>query len=58
MNGWHIAGHLVDEGESGRTADRPELKNLLQRCREEKDVDAVVIHKIDRFGRSGSAGGC
>lgn len=51
-NGWHVVGHFVDEGESARTADRPELKNLLQRCREEKDVDAVIIHKIDRLARN------
>ncbi len=30
-NGWHVVGHFVDEGESARTADRPELKKLIER---------------------------
>lgn len=51
-NGWKIAGHFVDEGESARTADRPELKNLLQYCKDHKDVNVVLVHKIDRLARN------
>jgi len=51
-NGWNVVGHFVDEGESARTAERPQLKRLLQRCKEEKDVDIVVVHKIDRLARN------
>ena len=27
--GWSVDGHFVNEGESARTVDRPELKRLL-----------------------------
>ncbi len=51
------AGHeLVDEyadrGESARSADRPALKAMLARIAEDRDVDAVVVHKIDRLARN------
>ena len=51
-NNWRIVGHFVDEGESARTADRPQLKELIRRCKEGKDVDIVLVHKIDRLARN------
>jgi DNA invertase Pin-like site-specific DNA recombinase len=51
-NGWKIAGHFVDEGESAKTANRPELKKLIQHCKENKGVDVVLVHKIDRLARN------
>lgn len=51
-NGWKVAGNFVDEGESARTANRPELKKLIQYCRENKGIDAVIVHKIDRLARN------
>ena len=51
-NGWKVAGHFVDRGESARTANRPELKRLIQHCREKKGVDVVLVHKIDRLARN------
>lgn len=51
-NGWHVVGHFVDEGESAKTADRPELKRLIQHCKENKNVDIVLVHKIDRLARN------
>ncbi len=51
-NNWHVIGHFVDEGESAKTADRPELKRLIQHCKEEKSVDIVLVHKIDRLARN------
>jgi DNA invertase Pin-like site-specific DNA recombinase len=51
-NGWKVAGHFVDEGESARTANRPELKKLIDQCKEKKDIDAVIVHKIDRLARN------
>ncbi len=51
-NGWKIAGHFVDEGESAKTANRPELKKLIIRCKENKDIDVVLVHKIDRLARN------
>jgi len=51
-NGWRVVGHFIDEGESARTADRPELKRLIQHCKDEKNVDIVLVHKIDRLARN------
>jgi DNA invertase Pin-like site-specific DNA recombinase len=51
-NGWKVAGHFVDEGESARTANRPELKKLIEQCKENKNIDAVIVHKIDRLARN------
>ncbi len=51
-NSWKIIGHYVDEGESATTANRPELKNLLQHCKENKDIDIVIVHKLDRLARN------
>jgi DNA invertase Pin-like site-specific DNA recombinase len=51
-NGWKVISAFVDEGESARTANRPELKRLIQQCKENKQVDIVIVHKIDRLARN------
>lgn len=51
-NGLKVIGHFIDEGESAKTANRPELKRLIQHCKEKKDIDAVIVHKIDRLARN------
>jgi site-specific DNA recombinase len=48
---WVFAGEYVDEGVSGAKASRPQLDRLLAACRS-GDVQAVVITKMDRLGRS------
>lgn len=50
--GWLVSGHYVDEGESARTTDRPELKRLLHYCQKRRDVNIVLVHKIDRLARN------
>ena len=50
--GWELADEYVDKGESARTADRPRLRAMLARIGEESDVEAVVVHKIDRLARN------
>jgi site-specific DNA recombinase len=50
--GWSLVDEYVDRGESARSADRPALKEMLARIAEERDVDAVVVHKIDRLARN------
>ena len=50
--GWSLVDEYVDRGESARSADRPALKEMLARVVEERDVDAVVVHKIDRLARN------
>jgi site-specific DNA recombinase len=51
-NGWKVIGHFVDRGESARTANRPELKRLIAHCKEQKGVDLVLVHKLDRLARN------
>lgn len=51
-NNWKVIGHFIDEGESAKAANRPELKRLIQYCKENKDVDIILVHKIDRLARN------
>jgi site-specific DNA recombinase len=48
---WDVADEFLDAGESAKSADRPRLKAMLRRITE-GDVDAVVVHKIDRLARN------
>ena len=50
--GWELVDEYVDKGESARTADRPRLRAMLARIGEESDVEAVIVHKIDRLARN------
>jgi site-specific DNA recombinase len=50
-NGWNVADEFVDAGESARSSDRPNLKAMLVRVAE-GDIDALVVHKIDRLARN------
>jgi DNA invertase Pin-like site-specific DNA recombinase len=49
--GWELAGEFVDEGVSGAKGNRPELDRLMAACHA-GEVDAIVVTKMDRFGRS------
>ena len=51
-HGWELADEFVDRGESARTANRPQLKEMLREIKKRKDIGAVVVHKIDRLARS------
>ena len=43
---------FVEQGESAKTANRKELKNLLSFCTDKKNkIDAVIIYKLDRMSR-------
>jgi site-specific DNA recombinase len=50
--GVEIVGEYADRGESAKTADRPQLQALLERVRVERDLDAVIVHKVDRLARN------
>ena len=50
--GWELVDEYVDKGESARTADRPQLRAMLARIGEESDVEAVIVHKVDRLARN------
>lgn len=47
--GWTIIDVYSDRGESARTADRPQFKEMLGNL---DGVDFLIIHKIDRLARS------
>jgi DNA invertase Pin-like site-specific DNA recombinase len=49
--GWQLAGEFVDHGVSGKKASRPEMDKLIALARQRK-IDAVIVWKIDRWGRS------
>jgi putative DNA-invertase from lambdoid prophage Rac len=49
--GWEIASEYVDTGWSGAKASRPELDSCMKAAREHR-FDAVLVWKLDRFGRS------
>ena len=49
--GWTISSEYVDHGVSGSKESRPELNQLMADAHRRK-FDAVLVWKIDRFGRS------
>jgi len=49
--GWTIASEFVDHGVSGSKESRPQLNQLMADAHRRK-FDAVLVWKIDRFGRS------
>jgi site-specific DNA recombinase len=51
-HGFDLVDEFSDRGESARSADRPQLQAMLARIAEDSDVDAVVVHKIDRLARN------
>jgi DNA invertase Pin-like site-specific DNA recombinase len=48
---WVIAGEYVDAGISGSKDSRPELNRLMADAKR-RHFDAVLVWKLDRFGRS------
>lgn len=50
--GWTFVDEYSDRGESARSQDRPQLQEMLARIKRDKDVQAVVVHKIDRLARN------
>jgi site-specific DNA recombinase len=50
--GYTVSKVFVEEGESAKTANRTALKAMLEYCRTEKNIKAVIVHKLDRFSRN------
>ena len=50
-NGGILTQVYIDEGHSGRTAERPAFKKLRRDARQRK-FDAIIVHKFDRFARN------
>jgi len=49
--GWQIVDEYVDAGVSGAKDSRPELNRLMADAHQRR-FDAVLVWKLDRFGRS------
>ncbi len=50
--GWKLIDEYLDRGESARSARRPQLQEMLGRIAKQKDVQVVIVHKIDRLARN------
>ncbi len=53
-NRLQVVREFVEEGESAKTADRTQLRKLLEFCRQQRDIAAVVVLRIDRWTRNTS----
>jgi DNA invertase Pin-like site-specific DNA recombinase len=49
--GWNVSAEYVDTGWSGTKASRPQLDQLMKDAALRR-FDAVLVWKLDRFGRS------
>ncbi len=47
-----VIDEYVDAGASARSADRPALQDMLDRLMDKRDVDYVIVHKVDRLARN------
>jgi DNA invertase Pin-like site-specific DNA recombinase len=48
---WEVIGEYVDQGHSGAKESRPALNRLMADAKQRK-FEAIVVWKLDRFGRS------
>ncbi len=54
-NGYKIIHIFSDQGESAKTANRPELIKMMDYCKKhKKEISAIIIYKVDRFARRSS----
>ena len=49
--GADVVEEFVERGESGRSANRTELKRMLQYLKDHPDIAYVIVHKLDRLAR-------
>jgi site-specific DNA recombinase len=47
-----VVDEYIERAESAKTNDRPALKAMLKRIKEQRDVDYVIVWKVDRFARN------
>ena len=50
--GAEVVAEFMDRGESAKTADRHEFQRMLRFVRERRDIDFVILDKVDRFARN------
>jgi len=51
-HGIKIAKIFDEEGESAKFSDRTKLLSLIEHCRVQKNVQALIVWKVDRFARN------
>ena len=52
-NGYEVVHVYIEQGESAKTADRPELQKMLTQCSVKKNgIKAIITYKIDRISRN------
>jgi DNA invertase Pin-like site-specific DNA recombinase len=49
--GFEVSGEYVDNGVTGTKDRRPQLDSLMDTARK-RQVDIIIVWKLDRFGRS------
>lgn len=49
---WTLVDEFQDRGASARSADRPQLQELLNQIREDPSIDVLLVHKYDRLCRN------
>jgi DNA invertase Pin-like site-specific DNA recombinase len=49
--GWEVVGEYVDAGVSGSKDSRPSLNRMMAHAHQRR-FDAILVWKLDRFGRS------
>ena len=47
-----VVAEFADRGESAKTTARPALQAMLALLAEHKDIDYVIVHKVDRLARN------
>lgn len=51
--GWFVSGEFVDKLSGTGKVERPEFNRLMD-CAKKKELDVIVVWKVDRFSREGS----
>lgn len=50
--GFDVAAEFIEEGESAKTAARPQLQRLLAYCRQHRgQVQFLIVYNVSRFAR-------
>jgi site-specific DNA recombinase len=47
-----VVDEYIERAESAKTNQRPALNAMLKRVKEQRDIDYVIVWKIDRFARN------
>lgn len=47
-----VIEEYIEPGESARSSHRPEFQRLLRRAETQRDLDYIIVHKLDRFMRN------